>query len=173
VTGHVTVEGDTKTKVAGSGISFRSAIGDDGSALIREDGSFATGLYAERYDVELKDAELNLIFKSVKSEGTEVFDKGVTIPETGSVALEIVLAPEGGRVDGMVLEKDEKPVAGATVVLIARAELRAREDSFHEFTSNQNGHFHFENVRPGGLQAIRMGRCGTEHMVRRGLPKEL
>ena len=149
VTGHVTVEGETKTKVAGSGISFRSATGDSGSALIREDGSFATSLPAERYDVELQDGELNLIIKSVKSEGIEVFDSGVTIPETGSAALEILLAPEGGRVDGVVLDEDEKPVAGATVVLIARAELRARGDSFHEFSSDQNGHFHFENVRPG------------------------
>jgi len=147
VTGHVTVEGETKTKVAGSEIFFRSATGDSGSALIREDSSFATSLSAERYDVELQ--ELNLIIKTVKSEGVEMFDRGVPIPETGSVALELVLAPEGGRVDGVVLDNDEKPVAGATVVLIARAELRTREDSFHVFTSEQNGHFHFENVRPG------------------------
>jgi protocatechuate 3,4-dioxygenase beta subunit len=147
VTGHVRVEGETKTKVAGSSISFRTAAGDSGSALIREDGSFATSLSADRYYVELH--ELNLIIKSVESEGIDVFDGGVTVPETGSVALEIVLAPEGGRVDGVVLDKDEKPVAGATVVLIAGAELRARGDSFHAFTSDQNGHFHFENVRPG------------------------
>jgi hypothetical protein len=35
------------------------------------------------------------------------------------------------------------------VVLIAKPELRGRQDSFHKFTADQNGHYHFENVRPG------------------------
>jgi hypothetical protein len=147
VSGHITVEGETKTKVPGSAISFASGSGDN-EALIREDNTFSTGLYEDRYQVYL-DHTPDLVIKSIRSAGIDVFGKGVDIPETGNVALEIVLAPDGGRVDGVVLDKEEKPFAGATAVLIARMELRSRRDSFHEVTTDQNGRFHFENVPPG------------------------
>jgi hypothetical protein len=60
-----------------------------------------------------------------------------------------VLAPDGAQVDGVISDHDEKPVAGATVVLIAEAKLRSRSDSYHECTTDQYGRYHFENIRPG------------------------
>jgi hypothetical protein len=91
----------------------------------------------------------------MRAEGTDVFQNGLTIAEGGgSYDVEIVLAPDGGTVDGTVVDNDEKPAAGATVVLIAEPKLRARYDSFHEFTADRQGRFHFENVRPGEYKLV-------------------
>jgi hypothetical protein len=49
----------------------------------------------------------------------------------------------------VVSDRDEKPVAGASVVLIAEPKLRSRPDSFQEYTTDQYGRYHFENIRSG------------------------
>jgi hypothetical protein len=148
VTGHITVEGDAK--LAGSAIYFNDQKNpDDIAALIRDDNTFATGLYADRYNIYLGDLKSKLIIKSIRSEGIDVYQEGITIFDAGKAALEIVLAPEGGQGDGVILDQDDKPVAGATVLLIAEPKFRARGDSFHPYTTDQYGRYHFENVRPG------------------------
>jgi hypothetical protein len=48
-----------------------------------------------------------------------------------------------------VADQDGKPVAGATVVLIAEPKLRSRSDSYYKCTTDQYGRYRFENVRPG------------------------
>ena len=145
VTGHITIEGADKAALAGASIHF-----SDGYNLsIDFDGTFNASLYPDRYNVYLNLAQENLVIKSMRSEGVDVFQDGLTVSADGKASLEIVLAPEGAQVDGIVSDPDGKPVAGATVVLIAEPKLRSRSDSYHEGTTDQYGRYHFENIRPG------------------------
>src|SRR5580700_9302949 len=99
----------------------------------------------------MEDLPAPLVVKSMRAGSTDVFVDGLTTgdQEQAHIDLDIVLAPEGGTVDGAVVDKDGKPAPGATVLLVAEPKLRARFDSFHTFTSDQQGHFHFDNIRPG------------------------
>jgi len=149
VTGHVRVEGSEKVDLAGIRISFDGGSENAGDALIQNDSSFGAGLFPGQYQVYFEGRNLKLVVKSMRAGGVDVYQKGLTITEASKAVLEIVLAPEGGQVDGVVLDKDEKPVSGATVVMIAEPGLRARHDSYHEETTDAFGRYHFDNVRPG------------------------
>jgi hypothetical protein len=146
VTGHITIEGGDKTRLAGSYVHFYFSTGGSHPS-IREDNTFETNLYPDHYNVSLDLS--TLIVKSIRSEQTDVLQDGLTVAPGSKTSLEIVLAPEGAQADGVVSDRDDKPVAGATVLLIAEPKLRSRPDSFHEYTTDQYGRYHFENIHAG------------------------
>jgi hypothetical protein len=45
--------------------------------------------------------------------------------------------------------KDDKPVPGATAVLVPAPALRERRDYFKEFTADQYGRFQLQAIAPG------------------------
>jgi len=149
VVGHISIDGGDKTKLAGSPVHFYSSDGNGGvnPPLLREDNTFNVHLYPDHYNVSLDLS--TLVIKSMRAEQADVYQDGLTASPGGKTSLEIVLAPEGARVDGAVYDHDDKPVAGATVVLIAESKLRSRSDSFREYATDQYGRYHFENIRPG------------------------
>jgi len=147
VEGHITVDGDEKLKLDGSIVTF-----DDGKtgptfARIGDDRKFTVGLSAGHYNVYLE--RRDLLIRSVSIEGRNIFDEGLTVSAPAKIALEIVLARDGGRLEGVVLDKEEKPVPGATVVLIPDPKLRSRPDLFREAKTDQNGRYLIPNIRPG------------------------
>jgi hypothetical protein len=71
------------------------------------------------------------------------------VSEPGKIAVEIVLAHDGGQLDGMALGADEKPVAGATILLAPESRLRSRADLFHQVESDQYGRFSITGIAPG------------------------
>jgi hypothetical protein len=85
---------------------------------------------------------------------TDVLRDGLTVSEPGKISLEIVLAPDGGQINGVVLGKDDKPVGGATVVLVPEPALRGRSDRFADSFTDQNGRYQFENVAPGDYKVF-------------------
>jgi hypothetical protein len=93
-----------------------------------------------------------LVIRSLTSEGKDVLADGLTIAGPGHVALEIVLAPDTGKVDGIVLNKDDKPAAGATVVLVPESKFRARKDRYRQVETDQYGRFEMEGIAPGEYQ---------------------
>ena len=147
VTVHATVAGEAESKPERFAFTFVSNSGQVGEM---EGSSNVFSLGAGQYQLYLEDAPSNLVIRSMRAGDTDIFADGLAISEGGgNLALEVVLAAEGGKVDGAVLDENEKPAAGATVLLIAEPKLRSRADSFHEFTADQYGRFHFENLRPG------------------------
>jgi uncharacterized surface anchored protein len=145
IAAHVTAEGGDKALPAE--MSLRYANGDSSfKPRITADLTFYADLNPDMYQVYL---DSHLVIKSIRSEQTDVFQDGLTVSPGAKTSLEIVLAPEGAQVDGVVSDPDEKPVPGATVVLIAEAKLRSRSDSYYESTTDQYGRYHFENIRPG------------------------
>ena len=82
-------------------------------------------------------------------EGKDILDEGLTISAPGRVTLTIVVARDGGQIDGAVLDRDGKPVAGATVVLVPEAKKRSRADLFRQFETDQHGRYQIKAVPPG------------------------
>ena len=66
------------------------------------------------------------------------------------IELDVVLASDGGQVEGVVSDANDKPVLGATVVLIPNdAALRTRFDYTRDAVTDQAGHFELKGVAPG------------------------
>jgi hypothetical protein len=88
-----------------------------------------------------------LYVKSVRAGEIDVLSDGLTVTGAGTVEIEIVMASDGGGAQGVVLDKDQQPVAGATILLAP--DRRSRQDLFKSTTSDQNGHYEFTDVTPG------------------------
>jgi hypothetical protein len=64
--------------------------------------------------------------------------------------LEIVVAANGGVVEGQVVDTNEKPAGDITVQITpGERRLRGRSEIDQSATTDQNGHFKIRGIRPG------------------------
>jgi len=147
VEGHMMVEGDDPVNLAPF-VNFEDGTGRSLGAPVLEDKTFATLLSPGTYGVYAAIGK-HLVIKSIRAGQIDVLRDGLTVAEAGKLSLEIVLAPDGGQIDGAVLDKDDKPAPGATVLLVPETPFRGRHDRFESISSDQNGRYRFENVAPG------------------------
>jgi len=62
--------------------------------------------------------------------------------------LEVLVSPNGGRIDGLVL-KDDEPFSGGTVTLVPESDRRKEQRLYKSTTTDQNGQFSVRGVVPG------------------------
>jgi protocatechuate 3,4-dioxygenase beta subunit len=156
VTGIVVQAGD-KGSVPGGSVEF-----DDGVSDIRRsdilDGRFSLDLPQGHYHVYLNPDGVAqdgpLLIRSARWDGRDIVSEGLTIAGPGKVSLEIMAAPDGGKLEGIALDKDDKPVAGATVVLIPESGFRTRNDRYYTADTDQYGHFELDGIAPGDYKAF-------------------
>ena len=92
----------------------------------------------------------NTFLQSARLGQTDVSSR-VTILEPVSEPLEIVLSTKSGRIDGSILDKDQKPIQGIQAVLIPDRQ-RERRDLYKFAPSDQNGHFTMATISPGNYK---------------------
>jgi Carboxypeptidase regulatory-like domain len=88
--------------------------------------------------------------KNARAGDADALADGLTVTGPGAIAIDVVLASDGGRVQGVVRDKNQQPVSGATVLLAP--ERRSRADLFKNVTSDQNGHYEFAAITPGNYK---------------------
>lgn len=147
IAGHVIVEDPAPADFRGR-VRFIGASGEEFDAAVNADHAFTPMLSQGRYEVQAS-AGGPLIVKSIRTEDSDVLAEGLNITGPGKTALEVVFSHDGGRIGGTVTDKDDKPAAGATVVLIPESKLRFRHDLYLHTDTDQNGHYRFETVPPG------------------------
>jgi hypothetical protein len=59
------------------------------------------------------------------------------------------LSPNGGQIDGTVLNTQQQPAGGATVVLVPGTGLREQTRLFKDVATDQTGHFSVKGIAPG------------------------
>jgi hypothetical protein len=89
----------------------------------------------------------NCYVKSIRYGGREVPETGVDMSAGGT--LEITLSATAAVVDGVVMDKSNKPVAGAVVALIPKDGTQATGR-----TADENGIISFKGLKPGGYNLI-------------------
>jgi hypothetical protein len=88
--------------------------------------------------------------RSIRSGNQDVLLNGFTASGSEHIGLEVVLAADGGQNEGVVSDADDKPVLGATVVLIPNdLQLRSRLDYTPKSVTDQSAHFELKNAAPG------------------------
>ena len=113
-----------------------------GNAEVKPDGTFVMqNVYDGSYRVRVFGYPEDYYVKSARQGGSEVLESGLTISRSQPPArLEIVLSPDGGRVNGTVL-KEQSPVSGAWVVLVPDPPHRDREEMYSMMTTDAFGRF--------------------------------
>jgi hypothetical protein len=122
-------------------------------AQIKADGTFvAENVYDGTYRVRVAGFPEEYYVKSALEGGSEVLESGLTISRSQPPArLEIVLSPDGGRVNGSVLQ-EQHPVGGASVVLVPDPPHRDREEMYSIKATDAFGRFSLLGLPPGDFK---------------------
>lgn len=144
--GQVKVEGQELPDISAIYV-FLSAIGQRGSReRLKPDGSLLfQNLPPGRYDMTLLHIPNGLYLKSIRSGETDIHADGLDLGS--SIETAITLASDGAELSGTIVDKDQKSIAGATVLLAPNN--RQRRDQFRYTTSDQRGEFKFAAIFPG------------------------
>jgi hypothetical protein len=153
ITGHVTFEGDKKPQPCGVDcVAFDDGLQDQ-SAFLKPDGSFRILLSPGHDSIDLAGMQNGFYVRSIRSGNQDVLRNGFTASSSEHIELEVALAADGGEIEGVVSDADDKPVMGATVVLIPNdLQLRSRLDYTRKSVTDQSGHFELKNAAPGGYK---------------------
>jgi hypothetical protein len=150
--GRVRVEDGARPDVKLGGLTVRllpdEASHFGGAVLTTEvDGSFTfKNLPEGNYRLLLQPQ--GFYVKAAACGSTDVLEKGLTIAGEAPAALDVVLSPNTGQVDGTVTD-DDKPAIGATVALIPETK---RSDLYQQGATDQYGRFTIRGVAPGSYQ---------------------
>ena len=155
--GRVRIEGETVEKITLEGLRAglrprdEAAIGRPGGGAVASDGSFTLrNVIHEDYRVVIGPMPADFYLKGAKLGDEEVLEKGLSIGNQDSGgALELVLSAAGGRIEGVVLDDENKTVGGVTVVLVPELKRRIRNELFKNTTADQNGRFTLRGIPPG------------------------
>ncbi|MFL6300854.1 MAG: hypothetical protein ACJ71N_09640, partial [Terriglobales bacterium] len=91
--------------------------------------------------------------KSILLGGRDVTESGISPANlTPGATLELIVSPSGGRIDGVVLDSNKKPVVGSFVACVPEPKLRSRRELFITDTTNQQGHYVLRGLRPGSYK---------------------
>ncbi len=151
IRGRVQAEGQEKPSL--KDVAFE--ISQDGKWLARgnalADGTFTIENWRpDHYDVGIPTTPHGFYVKSIRSGEADVLADGLAISGPGTVPLDVVISPDGSKLSGVVVDKDQQPVAGSTVLLVP--DQRSRLDLFKNTTSDQRGHFEFTALAPGSYK---------------------
>jgi len=126
---------------------------------LKEDGSFSIENVAPgEYRVRVSGVPAGYYLKSATLGDNEVLEAGLTIEQAGAPGpLEIVLGRCAGQVDGVVLDEQQQPAAGASVVLLPEPEKRKLEHLVKSVSTDQNGHFSMDGIPPGEYKLFAWG----------------
>ena len=124
-----------------------------GAPQVKADGTFVVeSVYDGSYRLRIVGFPQEYYVKSVREGGSDVLESGLTISRSQPPSrLEVVLSPDGGRVDGTV-SKEHNPVSGAWVVVAPDPPHRDREDMYSMTATDSYGHFSRLGLPPGDFK---------------------
>jgi hypothetical protein len=121
-----------------------------GGGSVKPDGTFTISDLADGdYQFEIAGLPENFYLKAVRVGSSDVVASELSVSRKQPPgALDVVLNPNGGRIDGRVL-KEDKPFSGATVVLIPEEGRRKEERLYKPTSTDQDGQFSIRGITPG------------------------
>src|SRR5262249_10505820 len=116
---------------------------------IKDDGSFViTGVADDVYRLSVGQLAPNAYIKAAHYGSEDVLDKGFD-PSGANESLEIVISGDGGRISGLVSDKDQKLQPGITVVAVPEHPIKWISERSKSTSTDQNGRFNLQGLRPG------------------------
>lgn len=125
------------------------------SSQLKPDGSFQfEDVGSDRYTVAVTNLPDGFFVKALRSANLDVLAGGLELAGQSPAPLEIVVSPNAGQVTGTVVDKAQKPVLQATVVLVPQDKARRDKQQYYRTASSSlNGSFTFKDLIPGEYRA--------------------
>jgi hypothetical protein len=101
------------------------------------------------YQVLLSDLPRGTYVKAVRFGTADVLNNRLRLESRSTDRLEVVLATNGGVLDGTVVDENHEPATHAVVALVPDASRRQRGDLYKSVASDSSGRFHFDAIAPG------------------------
>jgi hypothetical protein len=121
------------------------------ASFLDTDKSTVHNVPPDHYAVKIEGSLLREFYiKTARAGDTDVLSDGLTVMGPGTIGIDVVMAADGGMAQGVVRDKDQQPVAGATILLAP--DKRSRADLLRSASSDQNGHYEFAAVAPGNYK---------------------
>jgi hypothetical protein len=108
-----------------------------------------TDVFPGDYFLNVTDLPNDIYVKAARRGMTDVLESPVTISAHSAAPLQILLASDGGRIDAVVRDGENRPVSGARVVLVPDTARRHRLDTYRTGTSNEEGSVILRGIPPG------------------------
>jgi hypothetical protein len=180
--GRVRVEGDAPISLANVRIMLRPydptvmMFGGVPDGRINEDGTFTLSrVNPDHYNFTLMGLPDGFYLKAARSGDQDVLLPGLDLARGPAGPIDLVLSPNAGKVEG-VAQNDDKPAAGATIVLIPQQEqLRDRMEAVKTVTSDQYGAYMDPDVlkqAEGKAESVTVREETTENLQLKLVPAE-
>jgi protocatechuate 3,4-dioxygenase beta subunit len=118
-------------------------------AKVGDDGSFSmSGVPPAIYTIDVYGMSETFYVKSVRMGDADGLEAGLDLTHGGAGALEIVLSPNGGQVDGSVVDSKQTTTAAA-LVLAPEGRRREQRSLFKMANADAQGHFTIKGIAPG------------------------
>ncbi len=160
VTGHISLEGDTKIDLtpvqiwlsprAPVMITFSQARGK-----LKDDNTFElTNVVPDLYNVNISNLPAGCYVKSIRAEAVDVQAAGLDISNGNISPVEIVISPNAAQVSGTVQDdRTGQPFPNALIVLVPQDSVaQGRTDVYRQASSDQAGSFQVKSVPPGSYK---------------------
>jgi Carboxypeptidase regulatory-like domain len=152
IPGRFTITGSFQGRIKDLNIFLQPDTGPmmgSAGASAKDDGSFVlTGVADDLYRVRVGGLPSNAYIRALRYGSEDVLEKGLD-PVGGHEALEVVIGADGGRLNGVAYDKDQKSQPGITVVALPDHPLRWISDRSKSTSTDQNGRFNLQGLRPG------------------------
>jgi protocatechuate 3,4-dioxygenase beta subunit len=114
------------------------------------DGSFVLdGMVPGDFSVTLRGVAPDGYIKSMRLGNADVLNDGLHVSGPSENVLEIVIGANAGKIEGVVLNTRQQPLANRTVVLVPDLRFRQRSDLYKVISTDNTGHFRMQGVTPG------------------------
>lgn len=105
-------------------------------------------------DVMVSNLPSGYFVKSITAGGREISDTGIELGLGGSHRVDIVISPNGARLEGSVFGTEDKALAGATVVLFPDPKRRNVKSAYYAVTTDRDGRFAVPGIRPAEYMVV-------------------
>ena len=155
IPGRLRVEGKPDSSVGSFQVSLspkntRIFVGGLPGDAVKPDGKFLLkNVLDDEYDINVDGLPAGYFVKSARWDGADVLATGVRFgPTPSSGLLDIVVSPDGARIEGMV-SKDQQPYQGASVTLVPDPPHRGERRLYQTTSTDQLGRFLLQGIPPG------------------------
>jgi hypothetical protein len=157
VTGRLQIEGGIPpSQVPGFGRPrIELGSGDTEKGRIRgDDGTFRiSDVFSGDYWVKVVNLPPRTYLKELSTAGTDLVRAPLRVSNNALIHLEIVIGRNPGKVEGIVVNQQQQPVADVEVTLIPD-QPRERRELYRKSQTDRNGRFVIDDVVPGNYRAF-------------------
>ncbi len=161
IKGQVRVEGPEEANLAVVQVWLDSDgpnFGGRSATNLKEDDSFTlSDVSPDQYTVHVMGLPQGFYVKSIRMGDMDALETGLNLTNGAAGSLEIVLNPNGGQVEGAVINTKQQPAAGATVALVRDAAHRQQIRLFKTAMTDAYGHFTITGIAPGDYTLFAWG----------------